>query len=211
MFIKSISNNQQSILNSIKVLYNNEMPFEVDVTYSKGVFYKNGVVEEPSQKFDKFPQTSDTIEACSYNLPLHDNTIQSIIYDPPFVISGKTYKESSEDSCKISKRFGCYYSFDALKNDYKDSLKEFYRVLKNRGIVVFKCQDTISSGKQHLSSFYVLKTALEVGFYPVDTFILEAKSKITSFGGRWKTQRHAMKYHSYFYVLRKENSKVFYD
>ena len=44
---------------------------------------------------------------------------------------------------------------------------------------------------------------MELGFYPVDEFVLQAKSKITSFGGRWKTQKHAMKMHSYFLVFKK--------
>lgn len=209
--IKSISKSQQEILNDILFLYNNGNAFDLDPTYSKGVFYKNGIVPEPIMKYDKFPQTPDTIQACSDNLPIQSSSINSICFDPPFVLSGKTYKESSDDSCKISKRFGCYYSFDELKQHYYGSLQEFHRILNEHGIVVFKCQDTISGGKQYMSSYYVMKSAIELGFYVMDLFVLEATSKMTSFGGRWKQQRHAMKYHSYFYVLRKQKSNLNYN
>ncbi len=41
--------------------------------------------------------------------------------------------------------------------------------------------------------------------------MLHNKSKMTSFGGRWKTQQHAMKHHSYFLVLKKCNININYE
>jgi hypothetical protein len=56
-----------------------------------------------------------------------------------------------------------------------------------------------------------MNMALELGFYPKDLFILTAKMRINSFGGRWNKQEHARKYHSYFWVFEKIKPKVKYD
>ena len=209
--IKSLGTNQEDIINDILFLYNGGNDIELDVTYSKGQFYKNGVVNQPKYKFDLEPQTDDTVQADSTNLPLQNDSIKCTMFDPPFIITGKTYKDNKEGSSIIGKRFSGYHSFEDLKYHYYNTLKELYRVTKQNGIVIFKCQNTISSGKQHFSHFFVLKSAIELGFYPIDEFILHNKSKITSFGGRWKTQKHAMKHHSFFLVLKKTNNKVNYD
>lgn len=210
--IRSINNNQEEIINNILRLHSPNMKIDVDVTYSKGVFYKSGVVTEPTMKFDLTPQTEDTVQADSRDLPLKDESVDTIMFDPPFVIAGETYKNNTDgNSSRIAKRFSAYKNFKELKEHYYYSLKEFYRVLKRGGIVIFKCQNTVSGGKQLFSHYFILKSALEIGFYPKDEFVLLSKSKMTSFGGRWKTQQHAMKYHSYFIVLKKEDCKVDYE
>ena len=209
--VRSIGKDQQIIINNILKLHNNNQPIDLDVTYSKGVFYKNGKVEQPKFKTDLQPQTEDTLQASSDNLPFEDNSLKCIMFDPPFMIGGKTYKENKEGSSIILKRFSIYHSFDELKEHYYKTLKELYRILDKDGIVIMKLQNTISSGKQYMSHFYTCKSAIDVGFYIQDEFILESKSKMTSFGGRWKTQKHAMKYHSYFLVLRKTNKKINYE
>lgn len=209
--IRSTNSNQEEIINDILKLHSKNGYIDVDVTYSKGVFYKSGVVEQPRLKFDLQPQTDDTVKCSSDNLSLVDNSVNTIMFDPPFVISGKTYANNQEGSSKIAKRFGTYHSFEELKTHYYYSLKEFYRVLEDDGIVIFKCQNTISSGKQHMSHYFIIKSALELGYYIKDEFLLTTNKKITSFGGRWKTQQHAMKYHSFFLVLQKKKNNVNYD
>lgn len=210
--IKSVSNSQEEIISNIIKLHSPNGVIDVDPTYSKGQFYKNGLVPQPRLKFDLEPQTKDTVQASSDNLPLEDNSVDTVMFDPPFVIVGRglTHKKNKEGSSRIAKRFGGYGNFEDLKEHYYNSLKEFYRVLKPNGIVIFKLQNTISSGKQHFTHYFTIKSAIELGFYPKDEFILHNKSKITSFGGRWKTQRHAMKHHSFFLVLEKTKNRVVY-
>nr|DAX18157.1 MAG TPA: adenine-specific methyltransferase [Caudoviricetes sp.] len=210
--IQSVNREQENVINDILFLHSPNKRIDVDVTYSKGVFYKSGKVAQPTYKFDLMPQTEDTIQADSRCLPLDDDSIETIMFDPPFIIAGESYKNNTDsNSSKIAKRFSAYKNFEELKEHYYNSLKEFYRVLKKRGIVIFKCQNTVSGGKQLFSHYFILKSALEIGFYPKDEFVLLSKSKMTSFGGRWKRQQHAMKHHSYFLVLKKENCKVDYD
>lgn len=212
--IKSVNTSQEQIISDILKLHSKDGWVDLDPTYSKGQFYKSGLVPQPLIKSDLEPQTEDTIQSNSDNLSFLENeSINTIMFDPPFVIVGRglTHKTNKEGSSKIAKRFGGYGNFEDLKKHYYNSLKEFYRVLKPNGIVVFKFQNTVSGGKQHFTHYFVLKSALELGFYPKDEFVLHNKSKLTSFGGRWKTQRHTMKHHSFFVVLEKSNKKVSYD
>ena len=85
----------------------------------------------------------------------------------------------------------------------------FYRILAESGILIFKCQDKVSSGTQYLSHVFIINQAISIGFYPVDIFVLLAKSRLTA---KWqlKNQRHARKFHSYFLVLKKSNKRVKY-
>ena len=75
--------------------------------------------------------------------------------------------------------------------------------------MIFKCQDKVSSGKQYFSHVYVQKEAIKYGFYPLDLFILLAKNRIVA---DWQkaNQKHARKFHSYFWVFKKCNKKIKY-
>lgn len=202
---------QENIIKDILDLHNKGEDIELDLTYSKGIFYKSGLLNQPKYKVDLYTDGEDIIKCSFTDTPFEDNSISTIMFDPPFVISGKTYKESDDTSCLISKRFTCYYSWEELKESYKGAIEESYRILNDKGLLIVKCQNTISSGKQYFSHYYIMQEAIKLGFYPLDEFILPTKSKITSFGGRWKTQKHAMKYHSYFLVFRKNGKKINYN
>ena len=88
---------------------------------------------------------------------------------------------------------------------------EFWRILKDKGILIFKCQDKISSGKQYLSHYFIINEAIKIGFYPKDLFILLAKNRIIA-DWQKKNQKNARKFHSYFLVLEKNlpNKKIDY-
>jgi hypothetical protein len=92
---------------------------------------------------------------------------------------------------------------------YTKELKEYYRVLQENGILIFKCQDTVSGGKNYFSHVWIMNKAYEIGFYPKDLFILISKHRIIS--GKHKNQQHARKFHSYFWVFKKEKSKINYE
>ena len=91
--IKSLNDSQENIIRDVIELHSPNGFIDLDPCYSKGQFYKNGIVAQPKMKFDLTPQTEDTIQANSDNLPLKDKSINTIMFDPPFVISGKTYKK----------------------------------------------------------------------------------------------------------------------
>jgi len=204
--IKSIDNDQTEIIRNILKLHVPNKLIDCDCTYSQGYFYKNGKVPQPKLKFDINPQTKDTIKADSRRLPLLDNSLSCIMFDPPFLISkGPSLKKIVKGSTVISTRFSSFESTQELYSYYFHSLKEFNRILKDNGIVIFKCQDTVSSGKNYLSHYFILNMAIGIGFYPKDLFILVASSRII---GNINHQIHARKFHSYFLVLEKSNKFI---
>lgn len=102
------------------------------------------------------------------------------MFDPPFLATtGKSLSENTESN-KINKRFGVYPSEQDLHQFYIDSMRESYRLLKDKGILIFKCQDKISSGKQYMSHVLIMNEAVRIGFYPKDLFILLAKNRIVA-------------------------------
>jgi hypothetical protein len=207
--IKTISYNQTEIINNILDLHVENKIIDCDPTYSKGVFYKKHNVIPPKLKFDLYPQIDGVEKANSKDLPIEDNTLKSIMFDPPFVASkGPSLKESKKGSNIITKRFSSMESIGELWDYYKDSLKEFYRILDNDGILIFKCQDTVSGGKNYFSHVYVMNEAVKLGFYPKDLFVLLAKSRLIS--GNMLNQKHARKFHSYFWVFQKKKVNIPY-
>ena len=192
----SFSFNQDRIIQNICELHIKGV-IELDPTYSKGNFYKAGIVNEPKYKYDLFPQTVDTIQSDFINIPLDADSINSIMFDPPFLI-----KTDENETGKIKARFSCFENITDLESSYQLALNEFYRLLKPKGYLIFKCQDFCCGGKQYFSHIdYVYTPAKEIGFKAIDLIILLAKNKITKV--HWGNQKHVMKLHSYFWVFKK--------
>ena len=206
--IKSISYNQGEIIKWILQLHTNGH-IDVDPTYSKGNFYKNTGITPPKFKFDINPQTNDTIQADARNLPLVNDSVECIMFDPPFLATTGKSLHTNEKNNHINKRFGVFSSESKLHQFYIDSMVEFYRILKNNGVLIFKCQDKISSGKQYLSHNFIINEAIKIGYYPKDLFVLLTKSRLVA---NWQVQnqKNARKFHSYFLVLQKSNKKINY-
>lgn len=206
--IKSVYNTNDDVISNIMKLYNIEQ-FDLDCTYSTGNFWKN--LKGPKIKTDLFPKNDNIIQADSENLPFEDGSMKSIMYDPPFVIAGKSYRDNKEGSSIIAKRYEGYESYAHLTRNYYNTLKELYRITEKGGIVVFKCQDTVSGGKNHFTHCLIMNMAVNIGFYPRDMFVLHNNVRINSFGTKWTKQEHARKYHSYFWVFEKVKPRVKYD
>lgn len=190
----SLSFDQTKIIKDIMRLYMNGQPFDVDCTYSKGVFWRK--LPEPLLKFDIAPQREDVMEASADNLPLQDESVQSIMFDPPFMPT-----KSPNNAGKIKTRFSSFSSVTEMWGLYKQAMREFWRVLQPGGIIVVKCQDTVSSGVNYFSHYEVETYARECGFEQLDLFVLGSKRVIIS--STWKTQHHARKNHSFMLVFGK--------
>ena len=207
--ISSISYDQIEIIENILKLHTKDNTIDCDPTYSKGNFYKNGKIKEPKYKFDINPQTEDTIKADARSLPLDDNSVNCIMFDPPFLATTGKSITANDNNNFINKRFGVFPNEKELHQFYIDSMKEFYRILKDDGILIFKCQDKISSSKQYLSHVFIVNEAIKIGYYPKDMFILLAKTRIVA-DWQVKNQKNARKFHSYFLVFQKCNKKIEY-
>lgn len=199
--IETVSSNQSEILNNIIKLYC-PSGFDLDPTYSKGVFYKE--VPAPRLKYDRSPEIKGVIQSDCRNLPLESGSLGSIVFDPPFVCGSQ--REGKPGIIKT--RFGYYRNVSELWEFYEKSLTEFYRILNVGGMLIFKCQDTIESSKQYLSHVKIILLAESIGFYPLDLFILTARNVLIS--PNMLNQQHARKTHCYFLILQKIKSKVRY-
>jgi hypothetical protein len=206
--VKSVYNSNFDTIKNIMFLYNIEQ-FDLDCTYSKGAFWKD--LPSPKFKSDLYPVNDTVVEASSENLPFGDGSMKNIMYDPPFVIAGKTYRGNKDGSSIMAKRFEGYNTYNDLTVNYYNTLKELYRICEKGGHVVMKCQDTVSGGKNHFSHCLIMNMAMEIGFYPRDLFILNSNVRINSFGTKWTKQEHARKYHSYFWVFEKVKPRVKYE
>lgn len=205
--IKTTSYNQEEIISNIIKLYIPRGVIDCDCTYSKGVFYKH--ITPPELKFDLVPQAEGVQQGDCCHLPLEDASLDSIMFDPPFLASKGPSLTSTAANSKMAKRFGIYPDEKQLHQMYVDSLKEFHRVLKDKGVVIFKCQDKNSSGIQYMTHSFIIQQAIKLGFYPQDLFILLAKNRLVA-DWQLRNQKTARKFHSYFLVLRKCNRQVAY-
>lgn len=201
--IKSINSKQTEIIKDILTLHC-KTPIELDPTYSKGNFYKE--IPQPTYKFDINP-IEGVEKASATNLPLENESITTMMFDPPFLASSGPSLMKEDNSNKITKRFSYFSSMEELYKFYRSSLQEFHRILKPDGILIFKCQDTVSSGKQYISHQFILNEANKIGFYTKDIFILLAESRLI--GKNCEKQKHCRKFHSYFLVFQKKTPLVF--
>ncbi len=168
----------------------------VDPTYSTGGFYKSGKIPQPKWKFDISPRAEGVIKADCRDLPLLDDSESSILCDLPFIHAG------GKDSI-IGNRFDSYPSQKELQELYWGALREFKRILTPGGILVFKCQDIVESGKQVWTHCHVWYHAvISLDYYAKDLAILAAKRRIT--GHNHSKQQHLRRFHSYFWALQKK-------
>ncbi len=195
--ITTVFSSQSDLLAAIMELYNNGEPFEADVTYSTGRFYKT--IPTPRLKYDIHPQVAGVEKADACHLPLADASLSSLVFDPPFVI--KNVQRQNGHLGVIETRFSGYGTARDLYAFYRESLAEFRRVLKPGGLLVVKCMDVVSGGRQHWSEYEIMRKAFDLGFECIDKFILVSHHPIWS--PNMLRQRHARKVHCFFDIFRK--------
>lgn len=199
--ILSVNTNQQSILNNILTLYVPSLHFDADLTYSKGSFYRNNNVAQPTYKLDKYPQTDDTIELDKIDDVIGDDSLDSIIFDLPYMIKQSWVKVES----KIVALYNCFKDEHELIATNKEMMALAIRKLKRGGILVVKTQDcclATSTGARQIWVSHILQNHAEtLGLSHEDTFILVSKRFMST---RHNVQQHrARKNHCYFLVFRK--------
>lgn len=195
MIYPSVFHNEQELLKTIIDLHCPNKKIELDPMYSKGNFYKE--ISKPDYYFDKYPQNEDVVGGDATNLHwIKDNSITSMILDPPFCfgIHGKVKENIS------AKRFTVLKDFNELSVLYKGILLEAFRILKPKGILIFKCQDYTDS-KTTMTHCFVYQIATDLGFYAKDLAIFVRTQRI--YNPNLK-QRHLRKVHTYFWIFIKE-------
>jgi len=192
---KSVFENEQELLQALIDIHLGGNDIELDPMFFKGNFYKNGI-NKPIYISDKNPQTKDIVKMDFEHSTYLAESYENLILDPPFMISNR----SSQKNYYSSKTHTFYESLDQLKKSYFNLINEAYRILKKKGVLIFKCQDFTDS-KTVFTHTIVQDIAERLGFYSKDIAILVKPNKI--YNGNLK-QRHLRKIHTYFWVFIKK-------
>lgn len=192
--VKSISSDEDEILLGIMRLHNGGNPFCADVTYSVGGLYRKNV-PAPKLRFDIAPASPGVIQADVCALPLEQASVNSIVFDPPFMFNphGTALTKNA-----AAGRYTMFPKWGDLERTYKGGLAEFKRVLKPKGIVAFKCQDYTDS-KTTLTHCHVWQWATDLGFYAKD-LLIRYRLNGPAYNVNLR-QKHSRKFHSYWFVF----------
>lgn len=191
----SVIDKDSDILTAIDDIFLKNKWFDLDPTYSKGVFYKD--IKQPRLKSDLKPVYEDVKASdCTELEYIENNSLNSIVFDPPFLFRNR----KSVNNDKISSRFSYFKSYEELQEMYKKSLNCFYQKLKKGGYVCFKCQD-MTDGKFYCTHNFIINYATANGFILKDIIIKKSNTKLQRDA---KQQNCVAKVHSYWLILQKE-------
>jgi hypothetical protein len=180
-----------------------------DVTYGKGIFWKN----VPPGKYDIRATDIQTGVDCR-NLSYADETIDCVVLDPPYMegLYRRVGSQMAGSGTHVTFR-NTYSNGEPTPIDdgprYHDRVLDFYfkagheafRVLKKYGVLIVKCQDEVSANQQRLTHVEIINRYESIGFYAKDLFVVVRRNRPGV--SRIVKQEHARKNHSYFLVFIK--------
>jgi hypothetical protein len=186
-----------------------------DVTYGKGVFWK-----KVNKNDYQVLATDISMGVDCRALPYEAESIDCLVLDPPYMEGFFRTEQGHKAGA------GAYFSFrnhysngdempkekkwqDAVLAFYLEAAAEAYRVIRNKGVLIVKCQDAVSANKQYFVHVQLIIELEKMGFYPKDLFVIVRNNRPAV--SRLKKQEHARKNHSYFLVFIKENKKKIYS
>mgnify|MGYP002516111036 FL=1 len=191
----SVFKDDGEVLKAISDIHLRGKWFDLDCTYSKGVFYNK--IPQPKIKSDILPLFDDVLMVDSTKMDIFkNNSLNSIVFDPPFLFR----KRKSDNNDKMSTRFSYFNSYDDLTDMYSNSLLQFYRVLNKGGYLCFKCQD-MTDGKFYCTHNFIINKAQKIGFELKDIIIKATNLKLQRDA---KQQNCVAKVHSYWLVFKKK-------
>ena len=182
-----------------------------DVTYGTGIFWKR--VQKGKYKLKP---TDISAGVDCRDLPYRDETIDCVVLDPPYMeglhrrsrshLAGRgTYAAFRETYSNGEESRGGPKYHSAVLDLYFRAGKEAYRVLREFGVMIVKCQDEVSANTQRLTHVEIIKEYESFGFYTKDLFVLVRPNRPAV--SRILKQEHARKNHSYFLVFVKTGGK----
>lgn len=172
-----------------------------DVTYGQGVFWRR----IPRDRYCLLA-TDITQGVDSRKLPYSDGEIDCVVFDPPYMHSpggtahrGQPFERYYRNN-GTGNRTGSKYH-EAVLELYIDTGKEAWRVLRDRGVLIVKCQDEVCSNRQRFTHVEIMQAYAVLGFVAEDLFVLVRRNRPGA--SRIVKQVHARKNHSYFLVFWK--------
>jgi hypothetical protein len=177
-----------------------------DVTYGKGVFWK----DIPKDRYKLLPTDLRDGVDCR-NLPYKDGEIDCVVFDPPYMhtpggtahVNHQNYESYYKNNVSPNGSGKKYH--EAVLDLYFKAAHEAYRVLRNEGIYIVKCGDEVCANQQRLTHVEIVNDLTQNGFIVEDLFVLLRNNRPGV--SRVIRQVHARKNHSYFLVFRKSKNK----
>ena len=179
-----------------------------DVTYGKGVFWRN----IPKDAYRLL--STDIVDGVDCRaLPYDDGTIDCVVLDPPYMHSPGGTAHTSHSAFErhyrnngTGNRTARKYH-DAVLALYEDAGAEAYRVLRDKGVLIVKCQDEVCSNRQRFTHVEIMQAYEKIGFIAEDLFVVMRQNRPGV--SRTVKQVHARKNHSYFLVFwKRRGSRV---
>lgn len=175
-----------------------------DVTYGKGVFWRR----VPRGVYELLPSDLATGVDCRA-LPYEGASIDCVVFDPPYMhtpggtahVGHQNYEGYYKNNLAASEKK--YH--EAVLDLYFSAAKEAWRVLRDGGVYVVKCQDEVCANQQRLTHVELINELARHGFVAEDLFVIVRNGRPGV--SRLLKQAHARKNHSYFLVFLKPNGR----
>jgi len=204
LIFSSYQMGNEDVLPKILDLYAKSGCKIADITFGRGVFWKN----IPEDKYYLYPSDILTGTDCR-DLPYDDNFFDCVVFDPPYMHSpggtahvGHQHFEKYYRNNNVSATGAKYH--EAVLELYFDTATEVFRILKEQGIFIVKCQDEVCSNRQRFTHVEIIQNYVQQGFIAEDLFVVMRTNKPGV--SRTIKQVHARKNHSYFLVFWKPRS-----
>lgn len=173
-----------------------------DVTYGLGVFWRN----VPDGLYQLLASDIEDGVDCR-DLPYDDESVDCVVLDPPYMHSpGGTahtvhsaFEEHYRNNGTGNRTAKKYH--EAVLDLYIEAGKEVFRVLRERGVFIVKCQDEVCSNRQRFTHVEIMQEYEKLGFVAEDLFVVMRQNRPGV--SRTVKQVHARKNHSYFLVFWK--------
>jgi hypothetical protein len=180
-----------------------------DVTYGKGIFWKN----VPEGKYRLLASDIRTGVDCR-SLRYKSESIDCVVLDPPYMEGLYRRAQNHLAGSGTYSAFRATYSngnetttgpkyHGAVLDLYFKAGRAAHHVLRKNGVLIVKCQDEVSANTQHLTHVEIINEFGNIGFYAKDLFVLVRPNRPAV--SRVVRQEHARKNHSYFLVFIKTN------
>jgi hypothetical protein len=175
-----------------------------DVTYGKGVFWR-GV--PPGTYQLRATDLADGVDC--RDLPYESGSIDCVVFDPPYMHTpgGTAHVDHQhyEGYYRNNQASSGKKYHEAVLDLYFAAAREAWRVLREGGVYIVKCQDEVCANQQRLTHVELINELEGYGFVAEDLFVVVRRGKPGV--SRLLTQAHARKNHSYFVVFVKPKGK----
>jgi hypothetical protein len=175
-----------------------------DVTFGKGVFWRR----VPGGAYKLLTSDLEAGVDCR-SLPYPDGSLDCVVFDPPYMHTpggtAHVHHQNYEGYYKNNLASSQKKYHEAVLDLYFGAAHEAWRVLRQSGVYIVKCQDEVCANHQCLTHVELINELQGYGFIIEDLFVVLRNTRPGV--SRLLRQAHARKNHSYFLVFLKPGGR----